>query len=323
MSALSHLSIVLWVDVSNEYESEKPMFRSGKRLVMIAAVALMAPLAVLGSASSAMASNPYEKYFSQCPATEPGVTLCMYGEILGGETAIGKTKVPITVKMIQQAGAIPTGEKNGNYYLVPPKNGESLSKAEQNVPGGLLDIINCKEIKGEGIFEKIERGSCEAIFENKVTGVTATTEVVANEHNPAIINFPDFLGEKGTALTLPVRVHLKNPLLGNSCYIGSEAHPIQLHLTTGTTSPPEPNKPIKGKTGFISEEEGEVTVLTENSLVDNSFSVPVAEGCGEFFSFLIDPLVDSKLGLESKAGNNTAILNGTQRLASAEQVREG
>ncbi len=294
---------------------------ASRRRVLIAAMALAAPLAALSGASSAMA-NPYEKYFSQCPATEPGVELCIYGEVTGGKVSIGKTEVPITNTIIQQGGAIPTGAPH-SYFLVPAKNGESLSKAEQNVPGGLLDIINCKEIKGEGFFEKIERGSCEAIFENKTTGVTATTEPVANEHNPAILNLENLLGESGTALTLPVRVHLKNPLLGKSCYIGSESHPIELHLTTGATSPPLPNTSISGKTGELGEEEGEVLLLTNNSLVDNSFSVPTAEGCGEFFSFLIDPLVNAKLGLESKAGNNTAILNGTQRLADAEEVAKG
>ena len=34
----------------------------------------------------------------------------------------------------------------------------------------------------------IERASCKAIFENKTTGVTATTELVANATNPPILN---------------------------------------------------------------------------------------------------------------------------------------
>jgi len=292
------------------------------RLKLATVVALAVPLAGLAAASPALAANPYEKYFSQCPATTPGVELCLYAEVTSGEVAIGKTKVPITNKIIQQGGAEPINAE-GAYALLPAKNGESLSKTEENVPGGLLDLVNCTEIKGEGLGEKLERGTCKAIFENKTTGVTATTELVANEHNPAILNFTDLLGEKGTALTLPVRVHLKNPLLGSGCYIGSETSPIELHLTTGTTSPPPPNTSIKGKAGKFREETGEVIVLLENSLVDNAFSVPVAEGCGGLFSFLLDPIVDSKLKLPSAAGNNTAILNGTQRLASAEEVAAG
>ena len=50
--------------------------------------------------------------------------------------------------------------------------------------------------------------------------------------------------------------------------------------------------------------------------------LPVAvEGCGGIFSFLIDPIVDSKLGLPSAAGHNTAILKGTLKVAAAEAVK--
>jgi hypothetical protein len=153
--------------------------------------------------------------------------------------------------------------------------------------------------------------------------VTATTELVANASNPAILNLASIFLEEGTGLTLPVRVHLKNPLLGEGCYVGSESSPIQLHLTTGTTKPPAPNKPIKGKLGVASEEEEkgqELLVVTNNSLVDNAFSVPVAEGCGGLFSFLIDPIVDGKLGLPSAAGKNTAVLNGTLKTATSSAV---
>jgi hypothetical protein len=96
-----------------------------------------------------------------------------------------------------------------------------------------------------------------------------------------------------------------------------------LHLTVGTTSPPEPNKPIKGKLGTPKSEieNGyESLHLEENTLVDNSFSVPVAEGCGGFFSFLLDPIIDTKLGLPSASGHNTAILNGALNTAEAEAV---
>ena len=150
-----------------------------------------------------------------------------------------------------------------------------------------------------------------------------TTELVANTSNPAILDLAALVEETGATLTLPTRSHLKNPLLGEACYIGSEAHPIQLHLTDGTTSPPKPNEPITGKLGTPESEieKGYESVkITENSLVDNTFSVPVAEGCGGFFSFLIDPIIDSKLGLESKSGHNTAILEGTLNSAEAEAV---
>jgi hypothetical protein len=286
------------------------------RAIVVAAVALVASLAIVSTAF-AEPKGIFKKY-KQCPTEIPGLALCQYGETTSGEFAIGKTKVPINKPIIQQGGAIHTGGENPNeYFLLPAKNGESLSKTELNVPGGLLDIINCEEIKGSGFFEVIERGTCKAIFENKVTGVTATTELVANMSNPAILNLAALDEEKGTALTLPVRIHLKNPLLGETCYIGSESSPIELHLTTGTSGK------LKGKLGTPTSEveKGfESVTIFNNSLVDNTFSVPVAEGCGGFFSFLIDPVVDAKLGLPSPSGNNSAILNGSLSDAEVEAV---
>jgi hypothetical protein len=291
---------------------------------IIATIALSGLLAAFAVASPAFAEpKGIFKVFNQCPTSTPGVALCQFGQTTSGEFSIGKTKVPINQTITIQGGGIPIPGQLNRYFLVPAKNGESLSKTELNVPGGLLNLINCEEIKGNGILEIIERGTCKAIFENKTTGVTATTELVATETNPAILDIGALIEGEGTALTFPVRVHLKNPLLGESCYIGSTSSPIQLHLTTGTTNPPLPNKPITGKPGnakAVEEKGRELTEITENSLVDNAFSAPVAEGCGGIFSFLIDPILDAKIGLPSTAGHNTAILNGTLKSATTEEV---
>jgi hypothetical protein len=314
------------------------MSRLLKRMMLLAVTVLTVPLASLGVASPALAQpNGIFKIFSNCPLktfreldVPPEKALCTYNLTTGGEVAIGSTKVPISKTITLEGGAVPTGnpENEREYFALPGANGQSFSKTELNVPGGLLDLVNCEEIKGKGIWEIIERGTCKAIFENGTTGVTATTESVANTKDPAILNIKALgLEENTAAATLPVRIHLKNPLLGSSCYIGSEASPIVLHLTTGTTSPNPPNKPIKGKYGkgetleeTIAGQELEMFRLSNNSLIDNAFTTPVAEGCGEFFSFLIDPIVDSKLKLPSADGNNTAILNGTLNTANSEEV---
>jgi hypothetical protein len=300
-----------------------------KRLTLI--LTASAILASLGVASPALATPKgiFAK-FADCPlatfkalGVPPGVAQCQFVETTGGEVAIGSTKVPINQTITLQGGAIPNTPSEIEYFLIPGADGATFSKTELNVPGGLLDFVNCEEITGSGIFEKLERAACKAIFENKTTGVTATTESVANTKNPAILNEFNLNEEVGTAIHLPVRVHLKNPLLGNSCYIGSEAHPINLELTTGKTSPKPPNTSIHGKLGIAEtlEEKGVLALrIKNNSLVDNSFSAPVAEGCGEFFSFIIDPIVDSKLKLPSEDGHNTAILNGTLNAATAEAV---
>jgi len=290
--------------------------------VCFIAVALVASLA-LASTAAAEPQGIF-KVYKDCPTEKSEVALCIYGETTSGEFVIGSTKVPINKTLLLQAGAVHTGGSNFNEYrFVPPKGGETMSKTELNVPGGLAGLINCEEIKGGGLLEVTERAACKLVFENGLTGVTTTTEYVGTTSNPAILNFTNIVEEKRTGLSLPIRAHLKNPLLGSNCYIGSSTHPIQLQLTDGTTSPPEPNKPISGKLGNPTtevEDEFESLTTTENTLVDNSFSVPVVEGCGGLASSLLDPIVDAKLGLESPAGHNTAILNSTLHNAESEAV---
>jgi hypothetical protein len=309
-------------------EHQVERLKGARRQVFVVGLALVAPVLlglVLVSSASATPKGIFS-IFSDCPAKS--VELCQYGQTTSGEFVLGKskTKVPINQTITLQGGAVKTGneENEREFFLIPATDGNSLSKTELNVPGGLLDFIKCEEIKGNGFFEVLERATCKAIFENpNSTGVTATTEIVANTHNPAILNLIALGRGKGTAITLPVRVHLKNPLLGNSCYVGSESSPIQLHLTTGATSPELPNKSISGKTGTpetLEENEQTLLRLKNNSLVDNAFSAPVAEGCGEFFSFIIDPILDGKIGLPSPDGYNTAVLNGTLNTATAEAV---
>jgi hypothetical protein len=295
------------------------------RMLSLPIAAIIAVIAAMAIASPAFAEpKGIFKVFKDCPTEVPGNAICTFAQTTSGEFVIGSTKVPINQTITLQGGGVHTGGPNPNeYFSLPAKDGNSLSKTELNVPGGLTGLVNCEEIKGSGFFESLERATCKAIFENKTTGVTATTELVANMTNPAILNLAGLFTGEETALTLPLRVHLKNPLLGEGCFIGSESSPIQLHLTTGTTAPPLPNKPIKGKPGKFKEEvekEFGVTVVTENSLVDNSFSAPAAEGCGGFFSFLLDPILDAKIGLPSAAGHNTAILNGSLKSAENEAV---
>jgi hypothetical protein len=298
--------------------------RAGRRLVVV--LALMAPLVGFVFASSAAATpKGVFSVFSDCPTENTNVELCLYGLTTSGEFVIGSSKVPINQTITLQGGAVWTGNEENlkEYDLIPPKDGKILSETALNVPGGLAGLINCEEIKGSGLLEIAARALCKEVFEGGVTGVTAQTEPVNTVSNPIVLNLPHLALEEGVAVKLPVRVHLKNPLLGSSCYIGSSAHPVQLNLTTGTTSPHAPNKPISGKRGeaeTLERNEQYMLRLFENSLVDNDFSAPAAEGCGGLFSLLINPIIDAKIGLPSASGKNTAILNGELKTATREAV---
>jgi len=268
--------------------------------------------ALLGPASAMATPKGEFAIFADCPVTT--VNACIVAKTESGKFIVGKETVPIEKTITLQGGLIENEAEELKF--VAAKDGNTLSKTPQKVPGGLAGLVKCNEISNF-----LERIACEVVFENGVTGVNATTELAAPASSIGI-NEGNFFSQTGTALSLPVKVHLENPFLGSSCYIGSNASPIVINLTTGTTAPPPPNKPITGSPGTIElKGEGLIGVFSKNSLVNNSFAAPGATGCGGLFEFLIDPIVNSKLGLPSAAGHNTAVLNGTIEQAAASDVK--
>jgi hypothetical protein len=279
-------------------------------------MALIVGTALAAVGAPAAMATPKGEYanFAQCPTSNKTIDGCLDARTETGEFTIGSEKVPIVNTQTLQGG-FTTGE-GGNLTITAAVNGETLTKTPQKVPGGLLGLVKCNEISN--FFERI---ACEVVFENGTTGVNATTELAAPASSIGLNEFALLL-EEGTALQLPVKVKLENPLLGSECYVGSNSSPIIIDLTTGTTEPPAPNKPIKGSKGELgSRGEGRILVISKNSLVNNSFAAPTANGCGGIFSFLIDPILDAKLGLPATTGD-AAVLNGTIEQASAELVKE-
>lgn len=295
-------------------------------------VTLTALIATVGLASSAVAAEPTGEYsvFKECPLSVPDINSCVYSLTTSGEVTLGNNTTPITKSIVFQGGEtrevtlkeiVVEGregpeieyEEEEIRKFVPAANGETLVKSPQPVPGGLAGLIECDKIN-----EPVAKLSCELVFQNGLTGVNATTELVGE----ANFSFAK-LASKEVGLVMPVRVHLENPFLGSACYIGSASEPIDLKLTTGTTSPPPPNEPITGSPGEAEIRNGGKLVIAHNdSAVDNSFSVPGAKGCGGLLAAVLDPVIDLKLGLPSPAGKNKAILNGTLEQASSGAVEE-
>jgi hypothetical protein len=283
---------------------------------LIMAAALTAMLAI---ASPALATEHHPKGefapFVQCPLSNPEVQQCIVAQSSSGKFIVGKKTVPIENTITLQGGFHEA--KSGAQTFYGAENGDTLSKTEQTVPGGLLGI-KAPESWPVWLQEWFNR-----FINEGLTGLTETTEL-AKPATDIGINTHNLLAEKGVALSLPVKVKLNNALLGKECYIGSEAEPINLELTTGTTAPPEgetPNKPITGNKGEIKfNEEFTLVTLSGGSLVDNTFAAPGVSGCGEGLSFLFDPLVNSILGTPSASGYNTAILTGKLEQANAKAV---
>jgi hypothetical protein len=277
-------------------------------LLVIAAMALPA----LASAHTGEFAR-----FNNCPSTNKEVEICLTSTITSGEVVLGNKKVPIVNPVTFQGGA-GTANAEGISKFYAATNGETLTKAPQPVPGGLSGLVNCKEISNF-----ILRASCELIFENGYTGVNSTLELA----RPASeIQFSEFalLFRTGTALKLPVKVHLENPLLGSGCYIGSSSSPIWFNLTSGTTAPPPPNVAIKGAAGkseFIENEQ--ILRFTGQKLVDNAWAAPGANGCGgPIAELILDPIINSSVGVPSAAGKNTAIQIGNSWVATPHDVNE-
>ena len=135
------------------------------------------------------------------------------------------------------------------------------------------------------------------------------------------INSENAVFEKGTALTLPVRVHLENPLLGKDCYIGSTADPMMLALTTGTTEPSLPNHPISGHAGeVVYNEEFTLITTTDHISVGNDFSVPAATGCGGYAASFVDPLINGKIRLPLPPDTTQSFTAASSRRALSETV---
>jgi hypothetical protein len=277
---------------------------------------LVAGLATAGFAPVASAHTGEFAKFNYCPSTNPSTFKCLNSVTKGGRVVLGKKNVPIVNPVTLQGGLTKEELKGEEFvsHMIAATNGETLSKTPQPVPGGLLGLVNCKEISISWI-----RSSCEAVFENGFTGVNATLEL-AKPASEILVNENALVEREGIALVLPVKVHLENPFLGSGCYVGSSSTPLLWNLTTGTTTPPAGYTPLKGKSGkaFLTEN-SEIFNLEGAELVENNWAAPTASGCGGFLiEYVLNPIINASVGLPSPAGKNEAVLvNNIARAAAA------
>jgi hypothetical protein len=223
---------------------------------------------------------------------------CVVSVTNSGSVTIGTTTVPLTKPITLQFGVVwpksapvvtfPDGSSANVYSTVSAADGKTLKADALEVP-----IPN---------------------IANLIPGVTSVFAVV--ELAGPITSFvPLALGENTPVFVMPVKLHLLNLLFGLNCYIGSDSTPIYMSPTTGTTSPPAPNKPITGDPGVIGVQpdpngfQSVVASFAGARLVDNSLSVPRANGCGILNA--LDPIINSVFGIPSAAGHNAVIFSDT------------
>lgn len=277
-----------------------------KRLFLAGALLL----AMLVPASSAVATphHPTGEFanFGDCPLSK-GVEYCLYSKTYGGNFILGNKESPIVNPVFLQGG-FNLGE-SAEVSLVAAEDGNTLSKTPEPVPGGLTGLT------APNWWPSLLKTLFNETINNGLTGVDATVEIAGSVSNVKL-NLLNSIIQEGTALELPVKIRLANPFLGSSCYVGSNSSPVKLKLTTGTTSPPSPNKPITGSAGEIGENAASTLLTVKGGIfVDNSFAAPGTNGCGGIFSLLVDPVISTFIGLPAASGHNTAILENNLEIA--------
>jgi hypothetical protein len=253
--------------------------------------------------------------FAGCPLNNRATDLCIFARTESGALKIGRRTIPITKAIVLQGG-IHEDEASGQQRFIASAAGRTLSATAQAIPGGLREIV-APEVLPASLRERFDR-----LIARGEAAVTATTELVAPARTIGV-NTQNLVEARGIGLALPVKVKLSSPFLGASCYIGSNAHPIVISLTTGTTRRSSAHGPVTGKPGHAKfKDDYNLVTLSANTLVSDSFSVPPATGCGGTQSALLDPALDAELGLPVAAGQSEAIMNGTIKNANAPAVRK-
>jgi hypothetical protein len=274
---------------------------NGLRQILTAgAVVVLAAVAAPGAATAAPAGEWAS--FAGCPVDDPAmlaadgsavISACLGGGSTGGSITMGGTTMSVGAVRLQ-FGALNQG---GAYSLVAPASG-GLSGDPITVPGGLLGLMCPSDIP---VISDI----CDAVVGSPLNVVTATLEPAG----PATdFDLSAAVATGRPIMTLPVKIHLRNPFLDRNCYIGSNGDPMVLKVANQT-------RPTARFGRFDADgtpnPAGEMnyTDLSGATVADTTFAVPAARNCG--LLGLIDSVVNARQGLPSPAGSNSLTLEST------------
>jgi hypothetical protein len=287
--------------------------------MLVSATLTVAVFAVLVVADSAFADyvRPVESSVSlggdwaplnRCPVDDPAMlaatgveslAVCFADVSPSGSMTVGNLAVALK-GTDHQTGLVEDFETEGSFSTVPPPGGALVAEPVE-LPGGLRELV----CPGGGRFV---RQICRAHHgwgpSERADSVTWTLESAG-----APYDFNLFAGVVPgvPVISMPVKIHLQNRLLGNDCYIGSDTEPIVLQGENLTI-------PVGSIAGFDANgtpdsEEG--AALSEFQIHSTqgvgSFAVPAASGCG--FMGIYDQAINGKVGLPSAAGKNTLVFN--------------
>jgi len=274
------------------------------RVGLLASFTAFAAVASMGTATAATTLNGSWAPFSRCPVDDPAmlaadgaadIAVCVSSHSPGGSIKLGNTVVPfgasdLQVGVVNHPGAVST-------VVSPP--GGALVADSAKVPGGLLGLMCPSDIP-------VVTSICKTLTDVSLNRVTATIESV---NTPTDFQLLAGATSGRPIITLPVRIHLENSLLGDKCYIGSASNPILLkpqNLTQpATTSEQFAGDGTPDPAGAMNR-----LNLLGATQTDTTYAVPGTNGCGLLGA--LNWAVNLKTGLPSAAGNNNVTLNDAQ-----------
>jgi hypothetical protein len=286
------------------------------RIAILGALVVAGLLVPAGSASAQVELNGIWAPFTRCPVDNPAMLaadgensdpVCIANSSPNGSIKLGNS-TQTTGATNLQLGAVADGA-TGEFSLISPPGGALIAEPV-NVQGGLLGLMCPSNIP-------LVTAICDGLVGSPLNAVTAQVEPAGEPSN--------FSTAAGTVvgepiITLPVKVHLQNPVLGPNCYIGSNNDPIVLRPRNTT----EPVLDITaGQFDGTPVPDGELAPLVDFNIRstqgDNTFAVPAARGCG--LLGVLDPAVNLQQGLPSPAGNNNLVLNDASADVMTESIQ--
>lgn len=280
------------------------------RILVVGVLAAVSAIAVTSPASAATLAGPWAS-FTNCPVNEPTfidypqtgyAPACIAGFSPSGSLTIGNTTVQTGSTNLEfgTPGSAPGEPFIG--FVVPATENDTLVSAPAQVPGGLVGLMCPSDVA-------LISALCNSAAKNGLNEVTASAEPAGTP-----TDFSRFAANTTGVpiVTLPVKIHLQNPLLGSGCTIGSDQEPIVLH-PEGTALGTKSETLEKDPDGYP------ITFITINNATqgDSTFAVPGTSGCGGALSAVLDQAINLKEGLPSPAGKNDLVLDdSTSRLAT-------
>jgi hypothetical protein len=243
--------------------------------------------------------------FTNCPLLKPlmqeslggNATGCVSGIATSGSIKIGNITTAVVHPVYAQFGIWDPPNATPNQFtggILPPFAGlkAQLVSSPEYVPGGLLKALGCPS------KNSIVQNLCQQAqyFGGRYLNVYAKAESAG-----PITNF------NLTTWTQPIKFKLINPLLGSTCFIGSDNNPVVVNPSLNGTLVEEfdPNPTLHPDTGVLA--------VTDATATDTTFAAPGVTDCGPggANNIAIDRAIDRSVGLPSASGSNSLTLDGT------------